>query len=97
MYRNSGSLARSRPGTLSGTIVGCSGRFGDEAEKLRIELQAPSQRGIALEDATVERTADVRRLVLATAGTFVGTFAVILLAFAMPRFRVRRIDPSADE
>jgi hypothetical protein len=97
MYRNSGSFARSRPGTLSDTIVGCSGRFGDEAEKLRIELQAPTQRGIVLKDVTVERTADIRRLVLATAGTLVGTFAIVLLEFATHGFSGRRIDTSADE
>jgi hypothetical protein len=50
-----------------------------------------------LERPVAHATPDVRRLVLATAGTFVGTFALVLLAFALPRFCVWPTDTSPDE
>jgi hypothetical protein len=74
-----------------------SNRIAAEAEKLRVELQAPTAHYVLLEDATVHRTTDVNRLLMATAGTFVGTFAIVFLGFAMQRFRVPRIDTSANE
>jgi hypothetical protein len=70
--------------------------FAAEEAALQIELKAP-ERTIVLEEPTICRTPDVTRLVLATAGTFVGTFALVLLAFAVPASRVRRIDPPAEE
>jgi hypothetical protein len=74
-----------------------SNRIAAEAEKLRFELKRPTGHNAVIEQATVHRTTDVNRLLMATAGTFVGTFAIVLLGFAMQRFRVPRIDTSANE
>jgi hypothetical protein len=74
-----------------------SNRIAAEAEKLRFELKGPTGHYAVIEQATVQRTTDVTRLLMATAGTFVGTFAIVLLGFAMQGFRVPRIDTSANE
>jgi hypothetical protein len=71
-------------------------KIAAEEEALKIELEAPERTSV-LEEDVVERTPDVRRLALATAGTFVGTFAIVLLAFALPRFCVWPTDTSPDE
>jgi hypothetical protein len=55
-------------------------KIAAEEEALKIELEAPERTSV-LEKDVVERTPDVRRQVLATVGTFIGTFALVLLGF----------------
>jgi hypothetical protein len=55
-------------------------RIAAEEEALKIELEAPERTSV-LEEAVVGRTPEVHRPVLATVGTFIGTFALVLLAF----------------
>jgi hypothetical protein len=55
-------------------------RIFAEEEALKVELEAPERTSV-LEEAVVGRTPEVHRPVLATVGTFIGTFALVLLAF----------------
>jgi hypothetical protein len=70
-------------------------RIADEESKLRFELQIPDS-VFVLEEATVEETVDVKRLVTVTGGAFVGTFALVVLGIAWSDSRARRIDPRAN-
>jgi hypothetical protein len=74
-------------------------RIAAEESALRIELTVPvaERRKIVLEEPVVERTFDVRRLVMATVGTFAATFALVLLVFVLAGVRVGTIDSSDDE
>jgi succinoglycan biosynthesis transport protein ExoP len=66
-------------------------RIGDEEEKLRFELDIPSRFSI-LEETIVQRAADDKRLIMTTAGAFIGTLALMLLGFSFHEFRARRVD-----
>jgi capsular exopolysaccharide synthesis family protein len=66
-------------------------KLTDEEEKLRFEIDAPT-RVIDLEEAVVQRAMDDKRLIMASTGVFLGTFAAVLLAFALHEFRARRVD-----
>jgi polysaccharide biosynthesis transport protein len=66
-------------------------RIGDEEARRRIEIGFNPDRFNVLEEATVMRAADDKKLIMTTAGAFIGTFAAVLLAFAFLEFRTRKI------
>jgi capsular exopolysaccharide synthesis family protein len=63
----------------------------DEEQKRKFELDALPDQYKILEDTTVLRASDDKRVLMATTGTFLATFAVVLAAFALIEFRARRI------
>jgi hypothetical protein len=71
-------------------------KIAAEEEALTIELEAPERTSVLEEDKVV-RTPDVRWHVLTTAGTFIGTFALVLLAFGAVAWRSQEGNDPAEE
>jgi succinoglycan biosynthesis transport protein ExoP len=87
---NNAELDRNRESTAS--LEAVLKTISDEEAKLRFEIDANPVRFEIQEEATVLSAADDKRRLMGTAGTFGGTFAFLLLAFAFLEFRARRIN-----
>jgi capsular exopolysaccharide synthesis family protein len=62
----------------------------EEEEKLKVELIAPPRHAV-LEEGVVTKPLESKRVMLLSGGLGAGTFATILLAFALTEFRLRRV------
>lgn len=62
----------------------------EEEEKLKVELMAPPRHAV-LEEGVVTKPMESRRVLLLSGGLGLGTFAAVLLAFALTEFRLRRV------